>query len=341
MAQEFLKLSPERMQTAFDQAALRRSSNPVIIEKDFWVSFMLRILFNNELLQNEIVFKGGTSLSKVFGVIDRFSEDIDLSVSPGFLGFSEDDLEKISTRTQRDKRVKELEARCMMIIRERVQPILAEAVTHELGDAGTSRLESAADERTQCPVILFHYPTRVTDGFPYLRRSVKLEFGSLTDQQPKGKHTVKPWIADDFPQLFHDWDCTVTALEIERSFWEKATILHAEFHRPKEKDIPSRFSRHYSDVAALARSPLLGQALLRTDLCERVGNWKNRFFSSSWAHYDTAKPGTFHLVPPDFRLPELRRDYEEMRDMFMSRPLSFDEVLVWLERLEKQINAGG
>src|SRR6185369_12344117 len=97
--------------------------------------------------------------------------------------------------------------------------------------------------------------------FEYLKRSVKLEFGSLTDQRPVGKHAVWPWVADELAAAFDDWRCEVIALDLERSFWEKATILHAEYHRPTDKSTPDRFSRHYADTAALAKHPIAAQAI--------------------------------------------------------------------------------
>jgi hypothetical protein len=170
---------------------------------------------------------------------------------------------------------------------------------------------------------------------------VKLEFGSLTDQQPTGRHPVRPWLADILPDAFPDWRCEVVALEVERSFWEKATILHAEFHRPAGKPTPDRFSRHYADTAALSKHPAAGKALDLHELREQVVSWKSQYFGSGWANYDEAKPGTFRLVPPPERLPALRRDYQAMRDMYLSEPASFDDILTTLSELEKRINGGG
>ncbi len=153
------------------------------------------------------------------------------------------------------------------------------------------------DAATNSPVLLFHYPSTQPPGFEYLKRSVKLEFGSLTDQQPTGRHPVRPWVAEILPDAFADWRCEVVALEVERSFWEKATILHAEYHRPAERPTPDRFSRHYADTAALARHPAGATAITQHDLRERVVAWKRQFFGSAWANYDLAKPGTFRLVP--------------------------------------------
>jgi hypothetical protein len=149
---------------------------------------------------------------------------------------------------------------------------------------------------------------------------------------------VAPWIAEEFPNLFKDFSCALVALELERTFWEKATILHAEFHRDRAKPIRDRFSRHYSDMAALALHESADQALARTDLRQRVADWKSRFFASGWANYDLAKPGTFRLAPPDFRIPELERDYSAMRDMFIVKPPNFSAVVETLSELEAKIN---
>ena len=167
---------------------------------------------------------------------------------------------------------------------------------------------------------------------------MKLEFGSLTDQQPVGRHKVRPWLADVLPEAFPDWRCEVVALEVERSFWEKATILHAEYHRPAEKPTPDRFSRHYADTAALAMHSTASKAIDQHDLRRRVVGWKTQFFGSSWANYDQAIPGTFRFVPPPERLPALRRDYQAMRDMYLSEPASFDDILATLADLENRIN---
>ena len=169
---------------------------------------------------------------------------------------------------------------------------------------------------------------------------MKLELGSLTDQQPVGRHPVRPWIADTFPQVFSDWRCEVIALGVERSFWEKATILHAEHHRPAGKPTPDRYSRHYADTAALVTSPTVIPAIDRHDILERVVEWKRRFFGSRWASYDTAKPGTLRLVPPQARLRDLRQDYAAMRDMYLVEPVPFDDTIATLSALEERINSG-
>ena len=329
----FLQLPAEEQRLYIEQAATRRNVSPVIMEKDFWVCWLLGILFESEFA-GSLVFKGGTSLSKVFGVIERFSEDIDLSLSPEFLKLPDAG----ASRNQANKWMKNAEATCGDAVRQQIGPAMEAAVTGVLGKSERAWFEFITDPGTNSPVLLFHYPSSQPTGFDYLKRSVKLEFGSLTDQQPVGRHTLRPWMADVLPAAFPDWQCEVVALEVERSFWEKATILHTEFHRPAAKATPDRFSRHYADTASLAKHPAASKAIDLHDLRERVVSWKRLFFGSAWANYDEAKPGTFRLVPPTERLPALRRDYQSMRDMYLTEPADFDEVLATLGELENRIN---
>jgi hypothetical protein len=304
------------------------------MEKDFWVCWLLGILFESEFAA-DLVFKGGTSLSKVFGVIDRFSEDIDLSLSPQFLNLPEAG----TSRTQANKWMAKAEAACGQAVQNLIAPLLEAATIDALGDRGQAWFEFLTDPATHSPVLLFHYPSTQPDGLAYLRRSVKLEFGSLTDQQPTGRHPITPWIADVLPEAFADWKCEVVALEVQRTFWEKATILHTEYHRPADKPTPDRFSRHYADTASLATHPDAIKAAGDNELRSRVAHWKSRFFGSSWARYDEAVSGSFRLIPPPARLSSLRQDYQAMRDMYLSEPASFDNILEQLGTLETRINA--
>ena len=322
------------------ETAARRGLLPVMVEKDFWVSWTLAVLFAHPEFGGQLVFKGGTSLSKVFDVIERFSEDIDLSVSPAFLGISEEWVEEVHSRNKRTERMQELEAACIERVRTRFVPELERIARESLGErrGGGNWMEFQVDAATHSPVVLFHYPSNELTGFVYLGRSVKMEFGSLTDQKPVGTHAVTSWVAEEFPKQLADFRCELVVLELERTFWEKATILHAEHHRDPAKPIRDRFSRHYSDMAALARHAVLERALARAELRQRVADWKNRFFAATWAHYDLAKPGTFRIVPPDFRLPELDRDYRAMRPMFLTEPPSFASIIEALRGLENRIN---
>lgn len=338
---EFLQLDSLQRTRAINEAAARRSVAPIIVEKDFWVCWMLSVLYESPFA-NSLVFKGGTSLSKVFGAINRFSEGIDLSVSTEFLELAEPGGH---SRSQSNKWMSRAEAACAEAARETFLPKLEQLVETTLEPlkekTAQKWLEFLIDEASNSPVILFHYPTTQPTGFEYLKRSVKLEFGSLTEQRPVGNYPIKPWLADDFPKLFPDWKCDVVALEIERSFWEKATILHVEYHRPADKLMPDRYSRHYADTAALAKHPDGQRAVKLSDIRQQVVAWKARFFGSAWARYDLAVPGTFQLVPADHRIDSLKRDYQAMRNMYFFVPPSFDEIMSTLAELESQINAEG
>src|ERR1041384_5184608 len=209
--------------TADDQAAIirevaaRRGISAVIVEKDFWVSWTLAVLFAHPEFSEQLVFKGGTSLSKVFGVIERFSEDIDLSVSPDFVGIKEEWVEEASSRNKRTERMQQLEVACIQKVRERFAPELERISVEALGKSknGIQWMEFQVDDDTHSPVVLFHYPSNEATGFEYLRRSVKIEFGSLTDQRPAGKHSIRPWVAEEFPDVLSDFQCELVALELE------------------------------------------------------------------------------------------------------------------------------
>ncbi len=317
------------------------SASSVMVEKDFWVCWLLGLLFADAELSPHLVFKGGTSLSKVYGVIDRFSEDIDLSMSPAFVGANETDFEAINSRTRRDAALAQMQAQCGERTRTFLMPRLEQAIVDHLGKrkGGRPWLRYEDDPIARSPVLHFEYPTAEAIGFEYLHREVKLELGSLTDQRPTGQHTVRAWVVDDFPSAFPDWQCQVTALELPRTFWEKATILHAEHHRPADQPTPDRYARHYADMGRLLLHSSAAAMLSDQALCARVVEWKRRVFARQWARYDLAKPGTFRLLPADGRLAALARDYAQMRAMFLAAPPEFDAVLGVLEAAERTLNA--
>ena len=119
----------------------------------------------------------------------------------------------------------------------------------------------------------------------------------------------------------------------ERTFWEKATILHAEANRPLDGSLPLRYSRHYYDMARMAQSPIKDSALEKLDLLESVVHFKDTFFRRGWTHYDLARPGTFRLIPDDSRLTELNNDYRQMQIMIFGRIPDFSEIIDILSKL--------
>jgi len=338
---EFAKLPLDERIPHFQEVATRRGLTRLIVEKDFWVCFMLRLLFTTPELADKFVFKGGTSLSKVFGIIKRFSEDIDISVDPDWLGFGgENRPDAAPSRSQFVKRWKKLNQACLTAVKDEVMPVFERAIQDVLGSPGGSQgyLAFKEDEQTQSPVLTFRYPTNEPGAQGYIHPQVKLELGSLTDQQPIGDHTVTPWVAEEFPKLFKEPECHVVSLEAERTFWEKTTILHAEYHRPQDKPMRNRLSRDCYDVCRMAQHESGQRALADSALLKRVVEHKRMYFYSGWANYDTAKPGTFRLVPPEHRRSDLRTDYQQMHEMFIEEPPPFDELLRQLNELEDKIN---
>lgn len=340
-ASQFVSLPAQRRALAFAQTAARMAASSVMVEKDFWVCWLLGLLFADAELAPHLVFKGGTSLSKVYGVIDRFSEDIDLSMSPEFVGADEAAFEAMKSRTRRDETLAQMQAQCGERTRTFLMPRLEMAIVEHLGarSDGAPWLRYEDEPVARSPVVHFEYPSAEASGFDYLRREVKLELGSLTDQRPTEQHAVRAWVVDDFPAAFTEWHCQVTALELARTFWEKATILHAEHHRPEERATPDRYARHYSDMARLLGHANAAAMLADHVLCARVVAWKSRVFARQWARYDLAKPGTFRLLPPIPRLAALARDYAQMRAMFLTEPPEFDAVLGVLAAAEKTLNS--
>lgn len=340
MNDRFTSLDADDRRLALNDAALRLQLDPVIVEKDFWVSWLLGLLFAEPGLAPHLVFKGGTSLSKVFGVIDRFSEDIDLCLVPAFVGADAAAFDALDSRVKRDAAMLEMQRLCLQKTESVLMPALEQDITRALGMPPHGNwLRCELDEDAMSPTVFFRYPSTQSDGLAYLAREVKLELGTLTDQQPTEVHAIRPLLADAFPALFVGWDARVTALALQRTFWEKATILHAEFHRPPDSPTPDRYARHYFDMAKLLAHADAHRFLGDRAQCERVVDWKRRVFARGWARYDLACAGSFRLVPADQRHAALAQDYARMRPMFMSPPSAFDALIDALDRAERTLNA--
>lgn len=195
------------------------------------------------------------------------------------------------------------------------------------------------DEDPDKQTLLFEYPTSFPpDATSYVLRAVKIEMGARADHWPCETRAVTPYVAEQFPQGFREASCAVKVLSVERTFWEKATILHAEFHRPVDKSMPERFSRHYCDCYELIRRGVSSQATARLELLARVAEHKNLFFRSSWANYGEAAKGTLRIAPPEHRRKALREDYVKMQQMFFGEPPEFEGMLAKLIEWERTFN---
>jgi hypothetical protein len=309
----------------FSESAARRGMTPAIVEKDFWVTWTLDKLFSHHELSRILMFKGGTSLSKVFGLIERFSEDIDLVLDWTILTGEDPQAERSKSKQQALNQE----------IDERGQAYITGELLRQLTDCVTPVCRCEVDAGDH-HVLNIRYPGAFPDS--YLRPEVQLEIGPLASWLPFDEYTIRPYAAEAFPAVFNRAECRVKAIKAERTFWEKATILHHEAHRPDGSPQPPRYSRHYYDLAKMAVSPVKDVALADLGLLASVVEFKERFYPRGWARYDLAKPGTLRLVPIGRVLASVTTDYRAMANMIFGDYPDFETVMAQLQVLEDEIN---
>ena len=327
----------------FNEAAARRGVAPAIIEKDFWVCWSLKRLFSLPGDNPSLAFKGGTSLSKIYQAIKRFSEDIDLSFDRRDLGYVDDrDPQSAPSRKKKEKLIEDLVRTVTRHVQEVLIPRLAEVIKAELPniEGGWQLAKDDADPQT----VIFRYPpsfrTAKYSDLTYVNPVVRLELGARGDPWPTERRAIIPYVAEEFPDVFSAPSSEVVVLGAERTFWEKATLLHSEYHRPIGPS-KERLSRHCYDLALLADTEAGQRALKDVEMLEKVARHKEVFFYSAWSHYGTAKPGTLRLVPPEARLAEFAGDYAKMAPMIFGTAPRFEVLIERLRELEQQINAVG
>lgn len=318
-------LATQRRNELFRETARMMHTTEAIVEKDFWVVWTLDKIFADAHLGKILKFKGGTSLSKVYDLIGRFSEDIDLILD--WREVTQEDVYKKS-KTQQDLFNKKIKQMAPVYIREELLPAISQLLTP---------ICTCAIDANDPHSINITYPSAFQDI--YLRPQILLEIGPLASWTPSDIFEISSFAAQKFPQVFEQPSCRVDTILAERTFWEKATILHQEANRTEDKPLPSRHARHYYDLAMMARNSVKEKAFARLDLLEAVVQFKQRFYHSPWAKYEEAKIGTLKLLPPEFRNAELRKDYTAMQNMIFEKNLSFEEIIETLEVLEREINS--
>jgi hypothetical protein len=318
-------LSMKDREAIFRETAIKRRVSPVVIEKDFWVCYILNVLFSCPDISPHIIFKGGTCLSKVFKLIERFSEDIDLILDWSILT-KENPYEQRS-RTQQDKFNQQLEATAISYIQDILKPKISNLI------APICSITALPDDGH---VIQIDYPSAFSNS--YILPYIKLEIGPLAAWCPNDYYKIKPYIVETFPELLNEKEVEVCATKVERIFWEKITILHSEAHRPIEKNLPLRYSRHYYDVYKMAQLPVKRSALENIALLKDVTDFKKKFYYARWADYDNAKPGSIVLVPSEHIVKSLAEDYKQMREMIYGDYPDFSELMNVIKKLEVEIN---
>lgn len=328
----FLVFPAERRRILCEEGQQRLGLAPASIEKDFWVCWTLRELFQLPGWGISLTFKGGTSLSKCWRLISRFSEDIDVVIDRERLGYENDTM----SRKQQKKLVRE----CSRCIQEELRPAL-EIRFQETLPADLSWTLSPADtqEDPDLQTLLFEYPSEFSGSATYVRPVVKIELGARSDTEPSETPMVQPYLAEAFPDLLPDCSFPLRAVAARRTFWEKAMLLHEETFRPADKPRRARLSRHYYDLWCLITKGVASEAMEDRELFDRVASHRRTFFRQSWVDYETLQKGSLRLIPRLDSIGEWLRDYEAMREtMFFDDPPDFDEVLSVIRKFENDFN---
>lgn len=325
------KLPDEERRTIFRNTATKMLLNEAMVEKDFWLCVILDYLFHHSFYHNSFIFKGGTSLSKGFHLINRFSEDVDLILDWRILGYGEDEPWLLRSNTKQDIFNKEINFRAEEFIRNKLFPDLLVGLSERLDMHVDLKIDEMEHQN-----INFAYPHIFKSEA--ILQNIRLEIGPLAAWTPARDITIVPYIVEQYPNTFSGVDTKILTVNPERTFWEKATILHQEACRPETLIMPSRYSRHYYDLYCMAQSDYKNEAFNKVDLLKKVVEFKMKFYPRKWARYDLAKLGTLKLYPPVHSLEILKADYKRMEDMFYGTYPKFAVMMDGIKELEIEIN---
>ena len=340
----FFVLSEQDKSDVFEASARRLGTLPNYVEKDFWVSFVLDVLYNGLPGGHpKLLFKGGTSLSKAFGLIERFSEDIDLVVHRDGLGF-EGDRDPTIARDISNKRRSALFRELTEACSDYILGDLKTALTRSIGKMvdGCSVLPDEDDDSRQ--TVFIEYPTLYPSrDVSYVSPRVKIEAGARSALDPNLICAVSPYISDDLP----DWYLGVegiSTLAPERTYWEKLLILHGlhygyedERRLPSDRDL---ISRHYYDVAMMTVTETGRSALSNNNLLDAVREHNLIAFRQAWKQFEKAVPGSVRLMPQPELCSVIERDYRAMQGMILGNVPDFEWIMEQLQYAESAINRG-
>lgn len=305
---------------------------PEAVEKDFWVCYLLDHLFHDCAFKDAFVFKGGTSLSKSYHLINRFSEDIDLILDWRRIIHDESDPWADRSKNKQDQYNKQINAEAAVFYNEELVPTLNAELKEKL-DIDNLFSVDKQDEM----VVNFSYP-KLFEG-DYLRSAVRLEIGPLAEWTPSHLTVISPFAAEKYPQLFEQTSTDVLTIDAERTFWEKITILHKIAYFPEGKPLPKRYARHLYDVYCMGHSSIKHNAFERKELLRKDILFKQKFYYSKGAHYESATLTDINLIPHKDIIPELRKDYKAMENMIYGDIPSFEEIIEYLHVLQDEIHA--
>lgn len=330
----------------FASTARRIGTTDQNVEKDFWVCWTLDALFHRLPPGGpRLLFKGGTALSKAFGLIGRFSEDIDITVFRDDLGegASLQDLEALSGKKRRAK-LDAIKDTCRQYIRGDLRPQLESVVANALQSAGAQPnvlVVAEDDDDPDGQTLLIRYKSVAGRGAPYVQPSVRIESGAKSALDPNVPAEVEPFVAAELPEL----DLRVphvTTIEPRRTFWDKVVILHGLRRwfeiRDELRQEGQRVSRHFYDLHCLLESDIGPAAMADLALGEECVRHARIFFDRAPFDLIRAVPGTFALAPTEGMRDRLERDYDRMSGMIFGPVPAFDVVVASIVELEHRLN---
>jgi len=327
---KYVDLAKELQLQVLEQTRSIEGLDQQVIEKDWWVTQVLRALFDLPYSEH-LSFKGGTSLSKCWGLIERFSEDIDIGISREFLGF-EGELSKtqISDKLRR--------AACSFV-REHLQydvrnKLVENGINPELFEVS---VDITPVTTTDPEIILVSYKS-VLPTSEYIRHAVKIEVSGRSMHEPVVEHEICSMIDTAFPETpFAEAPFKVWAVTPHRTFLEKMFLLHEEFAKPTEEIRAERMSRHMYDLERMMRTPIAKEALQNTELYNAVIEHRRKFIGLRGFDYSTLRPDTLNILPPTPEIEQLwREDYRHMQDtMIYGESVDFDELIKMICHLQE------
>lgn len=333
---EFLSLPADSRREIITTVAANTGRSALVLEKDVWICWALDVLFTIPG-RPDMAFKGGTSLSKVFDAIERFSEDVDVTLDHRSLIAALDPFEDGKSGKQKTRDSEALKAAVRDYVHGTIKPAIDAALdAMALEDGWTTEADNTGEK------LWIYYPSAFDRGeSEYVSEGVLLEFGGRMITEPNLDRTVTPYLAPEVPTLDFP-TATVTVLAPERTFWEKVTLAHAEHGRPvvAARNL-ERMSRHWYDLYMLADHEIGRSAVADRALLADVVRYKKLFFNSATADYDACLANDVRLVPTGDLLESLRADYEAMVEsaMIYGDPPSYAAILDRLESLQEEINA--
>ena len=325
----FYKNKPKERNAVYETIGNNIGIPASAVEKDWWVVHTLALIQELEAAPY-IVFKGGTSLSKAWKIIERFSEDIDLAIDKSFLG-----IEECTTV----KQVKKLRSATRKYIYDNFIPELQNKFI-EVGFVDVKVELYEEEGKNLEPVqILVKYDTCTSPSL-YTKPEVKIEIGSRSLHEPFTNREFSTLVGEQYKgKPFADDPITVQCVNPERTFLEKLFLLHEEFQKPENEIRVDHLSRHLYDIEMLMRTTFAGIALTNKELYNEIINHRRIYTKISSIDYTKHQPKTLNPLPPDAVIDNWKKDYQQMQqEMIYGASLPFDSLITRIKELTKRIN---